>query len=207
MYKLLIVDDHPAIRMAIRLLFENENYNIIGEASNGADAILATRRNSPHLIILDISIPKLDGLEVITRLKSLKSKSKILVFTQQSSALFASRCFQAGAMGFVEKRDSPSELLLAAKAVLSGYVHFPKDALRSITRQSEIDDTRMLASLTNREMIVLQHLVKGTKNKVIAKNLFLSDKTVSTYKSRIMIKINASCLADIIDFARRHEII
>ncbi|ENT9837652.1 TPA: response regulator [Pseudomonas aeruginosa] len=207
MYKLLIVDDHPAIRMAIRLLFENENYSIIGEASNGADAILATRRNSPHLIILDISIPKLDGLEVITRLKSLRSKSKILVFTQQSSALFASRCFQAGAMGFVEKRDSPSELLLAAKAVLSGYVHFPKDALRSITRQSEIDDTRMLASLTNREMIVLQHLVKGTKNKVIAKNLFLSDKTVSTYKSRIMIKINASCLADIIDFARRHELI
>ncbi len=207
MHTILIVDDHPAIRMAIHLLFENEDYTIIGESSSGADAIVIARQNEPDLIVLDIAIPKLDGLEVITRLKSLKSRSKILIFSQQNPALFAPRCFQAGAVGFVEKRDSPSELLVAAKAVLAGYIHFPKDVLLSITQQNNINEARMLNSLTNREITVLQYLAKGTRNRVIAKNLFLSEKTVSTYKSRIKIKINATCLADMVEFARRHAII
>ena len=85
--------------------------------------------------ILDIGIPKIDGLEVIARLKSLKLDTKVLVLTRQNPAQFAPRCLQAGAMGFVSKRENLSELLLAAKAVLAGYIHFPTGALRSINQQ------------------------------------------------------------------------
>lgn len=109
MSKVLIVDDHPAIRLAVRLLFERDGFTIVGEADNGAEALQVARKKSPDLAILDIGIPKIDGLEVIARLKSLKLDTKVLVLTRQNPAQFAPRCLQAGAMGFVSKRKtSPS---------------------------------------------------------------------------------------------------
>ncbi|MGU2251314.1 response regulator transcription factor [Pseudomonas aeruginosa] len=208
MSKVLIVDDHPAIRLAVRLLFERDGFTIVGEADNGAEALQVARKKSPDLAILDIGIPKkIDGLEVIARLKSLKLDTKVLVLTRQNPAQFAPRCLQAGAMGFVSKRENLSELLLAAKAVLAGYIHFPTGALRSINQQSRDNEARMLESLSDREMTVLQYLANGNTNKAIAQQLFLSEKTVSTYKSRIMLKLNAHSLAGLIDFARRHELI
>lgn len=206
MSKVLIVDDHPAIRLAVRLLFERDGFTIVGEADNGAEALQVARKKSPDLAILDIGIPKIDGLEVIARLKSLKLDTKVLVLTRQNPAQFAPRCLQAGAMGFVSK-ENLSELLLAAKAVLAGYIHFPTGALRSINQQSRDNEARMLESLSDREMTVLQYLANGNTNKAIAQQLFLSEKTVSTYKSRIMLKLNAHSLAGLIDFARRHELI
>ncbi|HEJ4799681.1 TPA: response regulator transcription factor [Pseudomonas aeruginosa] len=206
MSKVLIVDDHPAIRLAVRLLFERDGFTIVGEADNGAEALQVARKKSPDLAILDIGIPKIDGLEVIARLKSLKLDTKVLVLTRQNPAQFAPRCLQAGAMGFVSKRENLSELLLAAKAVLAGYIHFPTGALRSINQQSRDNEARMLESLSDREMTV-QYLANGNTNKAIAQQLFLSEKTVSTYKSRIMLKLNAHSLAGLIDFARRHELI
>lgn len=206
MSKVLIVDDHPAIRLAVRLLFERDGFTIVGEADNGAEALQVARKKSPDLAILDIGIPKIDGLEVIARLKSLKLDTKVLVLTRQNPAQFAPRCLQAGAMGFVSK-GKPLELLLAAKAVLAGYIHFPTGALRSINQQSRDNEARMLESLSDREMTVLQYLANGNTNKAIAQQLFLSEKTVSTYKSRIMLKLNAHSLAGLIDFARRHELI
>ncbi|MDW3583713.1 response regulator transcription factor [Pseudomonas aeruginosa] len=207
MSKVLIVDDHPAIRLAVCLLFERDGFTIVGEADNGAEALQVARKKSPDLAILDIGIPKIDGLEVIARLKSLKLDTKVLVLTRQNPAQFAPRCLQAGAMGFVSKRENLSELLLAAKAVLAGYIHFPTGALRSINQQSRDNEARMLESLSDREMTVLQYLANGNTNKAIAQQLFLSEKTVSTYKSRIMLKLNAHSLAGLIDFARRHELI
>lgn len=190
MSKVLIVDDHPAIRLAVRLLFERDGFTIVGEADNGAEALQVARKKSPDLAILDIGIPKIDGLEVIARLKSLKLDTKVLVLTRQNPAQFAPRCLQAG-----------------AKAVLAGYIHFPTGALRSINQQSRDNEARMLESLSDREMTVLQYLANGNTNKAIAQQLFLSEKTVSTYKSRIMLKLNAHSLAGLIDFARRHELI
>lgn len=152
MSKVLIVDDHPAIRLAVRLLFERDGFTIVGEADNGAEALQVARKKSPDLAILDIGIPKIDGLEVIARLKSLKLDTKVLVLTRQNPAQFAPRCLQAGAMGFVSKRENLSELLLAAKAVLAGYIHFPTGALRSINQQSRDNEARMLESLSDREI-------------------------------------------------------
>lgn len=206
MSKVLIVDDHPAIRLAVRLLFERDGFTIVGEADNGAEALQVARKKSPDLAILDIGIPKIDGLEVIARLKSLKLDTKVLVLTRQNPAQFAPRCLQAGAMGFVSK-GKPLRAA-ARRQGRAGRLHpLPTGALRSINQQSRDNETRMLESLSDREMTVLQYLANGNTNKAIAQQLFLSEKTVSTYKSRIMLKLNAHSLAGLIDFARRHELI
>lgn len=207
MSKVLIVDDHPAIRLAVRLLFERDGFTIVGEADNGAEALQVARKKSPDLAILDIGIPKIDGLEVIARLKSLEAGHQGPGPDPAESGAVRPALPAGRRHGLRQQRENLSELLLAAKAVLAGYIHFPTGALRSINQQSRDNEARMLESLSDREMTVLQYLANGNTNKAIAQQLFLSEKTVSTYKSRIMLKLNAHSLAGLIDFARRHELI
>ncbi|BCQ63788.1 hypothetical protein PBOI14_55380 [Pseudomonas sp. Boi14] len=96
MGSVLIIDDHPVVRMAIRILLEHEGYSIVGETDNGVDALQMVRDCEPDLVILDICIPKLDGLELLERLGNMPRRSRILVLTAQSAALFANRCMRAG---------------------------------------------------------------------------------------------------------------
>jgi DNA-binding NarL/FixJ family response regulator len=125
MHSIFIVDDHPVIRLSVRMLLENQNYKIVGESDNGVDAMQMIRESNPDLVILDISIPKLDGLEVLARFQSMALPLKVLVLTAQSPALFAVRCMHSGAAGYVCKQEDLSELLSAIKAVLAGYNYFP----------------------------------------------------------------------------------
>lgn len=121
MSRILIVDDHPVIRMAMKMLLEAEGHQIVGDTDNGVDAISLGRELKPDLVILDIGIPRLDGLEVISRLMVLALPLKILVLTGQSASLFALRSMQAGAAGFVCKQGGLAELVTAVNAVASGY--------------------------------------------------------------------------------------
>ncbi len=117
MSRILIVDDHPVIRMAMKMLLEAEGHQIVGDTDNGVDAISLGRELKPDLVILDIGIPRLDGLEVISRLMVLALPLKILVLTGQSASLFALRSMQAGAAGFVCKQGGLAELVTAVNAV------------------------------------------------------------------------------------------
>ncbi|NQD57870.1 response regulator transcription factor, partial [Pseudomonas sp. CM25] len=92
MHSIFIVDDHPVIRLAVRMLLENQNYKVVGESDNGVDAMQMIRETAPDLVILDISIPKLDGLEVLSRFQAMALPLKVLVLTAQSPELFAVRC-------------------------------------------------------------------------------------------------------------------
>ena len=111
------------------MLLENQGYRVVGESDNGVDAMQLIRETPPDLVILDISIPKLDGLEMLSRLQAMAIPLKVLVLTAQSPALFAVRCMHSGAAGYVCKQEDLSELLSAIKAVLSGYNYFPSQAL------------------------------------------------------------------------------
>ena len=130
MNKVLIVDDHPVIRLAVRMLMERHGYEVVAETDNGVDALQLAREHVPDIVILDIGIPKLDGLEVICRLASAKQPApfKVLVLTSQAPGHFSMRCMQAGAAGYVCKQQDLTELLSAIKAVLSGYSYFPNQA-------------------------------------------------------------------------------
>ena len=208
MTTVFIVDDHPVIRLAIRMLLEHEGYEIVGESDNGVDAMQMIRECVPDLIILDLSIPKLDGLEVLARFNAMNSTLKTLVLTAQSPALFAMRCMQSGAAGYVCKQEELSELVSAIKAVFSGYNYFPSQALtpekNEINCFSEIE---LFKQVNDRELMVLKLFAQGKTNKEIAAGMFLSNKTVSTYKKRLMQKLKATSLVELIELAKRNALV
>lgn len=204
MNKVLIVDDHPVIRLAVRMLMERHGYEVVAESDNGVDALQLTREYLPDIVILDIGIPKLDGLEVIARMTLASPASKVLVLTSQAPGHFSMRCMQAGAAGYVCKQQELTELLSAIKAVLSGYSYFPNQALhKGRSGTGGATEMEMVERLSGREMMVLQQLARGKSNKEIADSMFLSNKTVSTYKSRLLLKLNARSLVDLIELAQR----
>ncbi len=207
MSRILIVDDHPVIRMAMKMLLEAEGHQIVGDTDNGVDAISLGRELKPDLVILDIGIPRLDGLEVISRLMVLALPLKILVLTGQSASLFALRSMQAGAAGFVCKQGGLAELVTAVNAVASGYSYFPSSAMRPVQQGAYSDDVELLGRLSDREVSVLQYLSQGYSNKQISEQMFITNKTVSTYKARLLLKLNAGSLVDLIEFAKRNTLI
>ncbi|HEK1686376.1 TPA: response regulator transcription factor [Pseudomonas putida] len=206
MSSIFIVDDHPVIRLAIRMLLENQNYKIIGESDNGVEAMQMIRETQPDLVILDISIPKLDGLEVLARFQTMGLPLKVLVLTAQSPALFAIRCMHSGAAGFVCKQEDLGELLSAVKAVLSGYNYFPSQAIKP-HQEISARDMDLFRQVNDRELMVLQLFAQGRSNKEIAKGMFLSNKTVSTYKKRLMQKLRVDTLVDLIEVAKRNALV
>ena len=203
MNKVLIVDDHPVIRLAVRMLMERHGYDVVAETDNGVAALQLTRQHLPDIVVLDIGIPRLDGLEVIARMATFSPGSKVLVLTSQAPGNFSMRCMQAGASGYVCKQQELTELLSAIKAVLSGYSYFPNQALHASRGRGGGSETDMVNRLSAREMTVLQQLARGRSNKEIADSMFLSNKTVSTYKSRLLLKLNARSLVDLIELAQR----
>ncbi|MGE8412493.1 MAG: response regulator [Pseudomonas sp.] len=208
MRSVLIIDDHPVIRLAIRFLLEHEGYVVIGETDNGVDALQMVREYEPDLIILDICIPKLDGLELLERFNNMHGPLRTLVLTAQSATLFANRCMRAGASGFVCKQQELSELLSAIKAICNGYNYFPSQAL--LANRAALGEPLELAqfnSLNDRELMVMQLFAMGQTNQQIAVGMFLSNKTVSTYKKRIMQKLATTSMNTLVDLAKRHALI
>jgi len=206
MNTVFIIDDHPVIRLAIRMLLEHEeNFKVVGETDNGCDAIQMVRECMPDLIILDISIPKLDGLEVLCRFNAMNASMKTLVLTAQSPTLFATRCMRSGADGYVCKEGDLSELMSAIRAVLSGYNYFPSQALTPCDESGK--ELELFKAVNDREVMVLQLFAQGRTNKEIAKGMFLSNKTVSTYKKRLMQKLQAKSLVELIEMAKRNALV
>ncbi|MGH8333951.1 MAG: response regulator [Pseudomonas fluorescens] len=208
MFKAMVVDDHPFIRSSVKMLLKQENFEVVVEADNGADALQLAREYAPDLIVLDIGMPKLDGLEVIRRITSLNLKSKILVLTSQSANFYAMRCMQAGAAGYISKTDDMGELVKAIKAIMEGYTFFPDLATSSVRRSDvEATDLELVQSLSDRELMILQQLSNGLSNKEIGEAMLLSSKTVSTYKTRLIDKLKVKSVVYLADFAKRNNLI
>lgn len=205
--QIVIVDDHPVIRMAVRFLLEGEGYEIVAEAENGADALALIHEHQPGTVILDIGLPMVDGLTVISRLAAQHLSVKIIVLTAQVSNHIAIRCMEAGAHGFVNKQDNMSELISAIQAVDSGYRYFPDRACGPTRHEESKDrDEELLKTLSARELGVLQQLAQGLSNKQIAERMSLSSKTISTYKIRLLLKLNASNLLELYNLAKRNKL-
>ncbi|MBX9408744.1 response regulator transcription factor [Pseudomonas baetica] len=208
MLKAIVVDDHPFIRSSVKMLLKQEQFDVVAEADNGADAVQLAREHAPDLIILDIAMPKLDGLEVISRISALGLSSKVLVLTSQSALFYSMRCMKAGAAGYISKTNDLDELIKAIKAVMDGYTFFPNLATSSV-RRSDVDatDLELIQSLSDRELTILQQLSNGLSNKEIGEAMLLSNKTVSTYKTRLIEKLKVKSVVYLADFAKRNNLV
>ncbi len=207
MAKILIADDHAVVRMAVRMLLEKAGHEIVGETDSGVDTIALARKLSPDLIILDIDLPQLDGFEVLKHLCANGKRFKVLVFTGQQAERYAVRCSRAGAASFICKEDDLSELLTAVQVTLAGYALFPTSDLSSVDTSSiQTPEEDMVKKLSARELSVLRYMARGYLNKAIAKEMLLSVKTVSTYKSRLITKLQVANLVELIEFSKRNEL-
>jgi len=206
MHSVLIVDDHPVIRLAVRVLMEKHGMRVVGEADNGLDAVQLVQELTPQVVILDIGIPKLDGFTVISRIKALKVRSEILVLTSQTAEAICRRCIQLGARGFINKEEDLGSLVTAIKAVELGYNFFPSLTSDSVNSAEQLTELEQIRSLTDREVTVLQYLAQGYSNKAIAEKLYLSNKTVSTYKIRLLHKLGAASLVELAELAKRNAL-
>lgn len=207
--RVVIVDDHPIIRAMIKIILQKENIEVVAEADNGVDAVQLARQHTPDLIILDLSLPRLDGMEALSRIVALKLPTKVLVVTSFSPIYYAVRCMRAGAAGFVSKSNDVSEVINAISVIVSGYTFFPYLATESVREKDNftISDIDLINKLTNRELLVLQQLSLGWSNKEIGKAMLLSNKTVSTYKARLIEKLNLKSIVHLADFAKRNNLL
>ena len=208
MYRVLIVDDHSLIRSAMAMMLSGQSFKVVGEAKDGVEAVQMARDYAADLIILDISMPGLDGLEVISRIRGAGVTSRILILTSLPALFYSQRCMKAGADGFVTKSQDLNELLRAIKAIMSGYMFFPNLKISSVRNSdSTLSEAEMIQRLSDRELTILQQLARGLSNKQIAEDMMLSSKTISTYKARLIEKLSMKSVVYLADFAKRNQLI
>ena len=204
----LIVDDHPFIRSTVNMILKDQHFNVVAEADNGSDAVQLAREHKPDLVLLDISMPKLDGLEVLNRLYDLGPAVKVIVLTSLSPTFYSMRCMKAGAVAYVSKTHGLNELVRAINAVMSGHTFFPLLIADSVRRSDGwASELELIQRLSERELSIFQQLAKGMSNKQIGEEMLLSNKTISTYKARLIEKLNVSSLVHLADLAKRNELI
>jgi DNA-binding NarL/FixJ family response regulator len=206
----MLADDHAVVRDGLRALLEGgHDLQVVGVAGNGRDAVAEAQRLRPDIVIMDIAMPELDGVEATRRIVEKCPDTRVLILSMYLSAEHIHRALQAGAQGYVLKESAGDEVVEAIRALRAGKRYLSHritetvidDYLRDGSNVSPID------SLSLRERDVLQLVVEGRTNAGIAQALSLSPKTVETYRARIMRKLKVRDTVELVKFAMRHGLI
>ncbi len=211
--KVLIVDDHTLVRDGIRaLLGLVADIEVVGEATNGRDALEKVEQLAPDVVLMDLSMPIMGGLETTRRIRKKHPATKVLALTQYDDSDYVVPVIEAGARGFVTKMAAFSELASAIQAVYSGDSYLSPSAAKALVQEYQQKTTvegekDPYNQLTDREREVLKLVVEGYTAREIADILVISPKTVEWYKSNLMNKINIHNKTDLIKFAIRKGII
>lgn len=211
---IVLADDHVLLRSGLKLLLEREpSFKVVGEASDGEEALLILQEKRPDIIILDISMPNMDGLECIREIKSRGFKTKIIVLTMHDDESYIKEVMRAGAVAYVQKGSVDTELFLAIREVNKGMIYLsPKDStsllnMLVIEPMKKVQEDDPYTLLSSREREVLKLLARGYSLKEIGDKLYLSIKTVDTYKTRIMEKLNFTKKSQIVSYALKYGFI
>ncbi|MDD2056916.1 response regulator [Pseudomonas sp. GD03860] len=205
MSTVLLVDHLPIVRDGLRALLARTGHQVLAEVDNGQDALDKCRQLHPELVILELLVPRLGGLDLLRRLRASHEGIKLLVYSVQEASLYAARSLQAGADAYVSKTEALTELEHALQAVSHGRSYFPREATRTEAPRQEGESE--LEQLSGRELTVLQMLSQGLNNKDIAGQLSLSYKTVSTYKARLHQKLKVDNDFQLLEVARNHGLV
>lgn len=211
--RILLVDDHVVVRSGLRMLLEAQpNLLIVGEAENGAEAIQMVKSQRPDVVLMDIQMPDMSGIEATRRLRSAKEQAAILALTMHEDDHYFFEMLHAGASGYILKRAAPDELMEAIKTVASGNVYlYPSLATRLVQdylrRADAGDQPQVQDNLTVREVEILTLIAEGHTNAEIGRELVISPKTVDTHRENIMRKLNLRSRVDLVKYALKMGII
>jgi DNA-binding NarL/FixJ family response regulator len=203
----LLVDDHAMFRAGIKALIESAGkVEVVGEASSGDEAVDKVRELKPDVVVMDLSMPGSNGLEATRRIAALELDTNVLVLTVHAEEEYLVPVVEAGASGYLTKTSADTDLLEAIRVVARGQVFLPPKATTLLLKQykaAEADEEQGLNDLSTREQEVLALTAEGYSSREIGKKLFISPKTVDTYRSRIMDKLGLSHRSDLVRFALR----
>ena len=205
----MLVDDHDLVRLGInRLLSDINGFNIVGEAKSGEEAIELVNKLKPDVVLMDVKMPGMGGLEATKRIVKQHPKIKVLVVTVYGDEPYPSRVLQAGATGYMTKGASVEEMVQAINSVYSGKRYLSPEvaqqlALKHLTHQDESP----FESLSERELQVLVMITSGQKVQEIADQLYLSPKTVNSYRYRLFEKLSVDTDVELTHLAIRHKLI
>jgi DNA-binding NarL/FixJ family response regulator len=207
--RLLLADDHTLLLEGIRLLLEPE-FDLVGSVEDGQALLAAAKRLKPDVILLDISMPLLNGIDAARKLRKVMPSARLIFVTMHADSDYVSEAFRAGAMGYILKRAAASELILAIRAVLNGN-HYVSPLVARNVRNDLISSPKTIGKfsdrLTSRQREVLQLVAEGRSRKEISAILNISVKTVEFHKRQLMQKLNLQTSADFTRYAIEHGII
>ena len=211
--RLLLVDDHEVVRSGLRMLLESQqDIQIVGEAGTAAEALAAVEDLEPDVILLDIGLPDLSGIEVMEQIRSIQPETAVVALTIHEDKEYFFKMLEAGATGYVPKRAAPEELLTAIRAAAQGQVYlYPSLATFLVkdylVQDAEVREARLLDGITERELEVLTRVADGATNAEIGEELGISPKTVARHRENIMAKLNLHSRTELVKYAIRKGII
>jgi DNA-binding NarL/FixJ family response regulator len=206
--KVLVVDDHAVLREGVTVLLErSRRIKVVGTAASGKHAIVAARRHKPDVVIMDLVLPSLNGIDATERILREMPGIRVVIFTMCHTSEHIVRALQAGALAYVLKESASSDLVRAVLTVLDGTRYLSPQAQETLARVEFDSPLRSpLGRLSSREREVLHLTVSGATGGAIARQLSLSPATVATYRSRIMDKLGVTDRAALIRFAIQHAL-
>lgn len=201
--RIMVIDDHPIVRCGLaNLLAEEEDLCIGSEAASGTEALAVIARDIPDMIILDISLPDGDGIDICRKIRSRHQRLPILVMSIHSEVLYADRVLRAGANGYIMKHEAPNKIVSAIRQILSGNVHVSSHTVQRMLAKVRLGGNKTddlgVGNLTERELQVFSLIGQGRGTREIAAELGLGVKTVETHRLSIKKKLNVRHLPDLL---------
>ena len=210
--RVVLVEDHTIVREGLRPLLEGQGIAVIGEAGDGLEAVKIAKEMSPQIVIMDVALPRLGGIEATRRILKVKPDIKVIMLTIHDEPQFLYKSLEAGAKGYLVKEAPLAELMSAIKAVMKGETYlssnFPPGVLESyvkmVRRGKKADE---FSQLTRREREILQYIAEGFTSPEIAKTLFISRKTVENHRANIMEKLDIHDTAGLVRYAIKIKLV
>lgn len=190
--------------MAIRGVLERQHITVVDEYEDGTAALKTLMNTTANIIIIDIDIPGVNGLELVEKLRARQFPGVLIVVSAKNDRYYSKRCAQVGANAFISKKQDMENVLAAINAAQNGYSYFP---FFLETPSNVITDTQRLESLSEQEMKVMGYVLSGLDNSQIGELMHISSKTVSTYKARLMEKLCCKTLIELLSFAHQNKLI
>ena len=205
--RVLIVDDHEIVRAGFKqLLATTSNIIVVAEANSGEQAIELSLQHTPDVIIMDINMPGMDGIEAIKRISARMPDACIIALTVQESEPFPTRVLEAGAKAYLSKRCAPQELVQAVRETFSGGTYISEQVQVEMAK-AKLDHNNPLETLTTREFQVFNLMAHGKTAIEVGVAMHLSHKTIHTHRAKILKKLGLETNLDIVEFARLHGLI
>ncbi len=206
----LLADDHRVVREGLRALLErNHDISVVAEASDGQEAVKLAAQVKPDVVVMDISMPVLNGIEATQQVIEASPSTRVIILSMYSTSEHIFRAFKAGAQGYLLKESAGSDVVAAVRAVKEGRRYLTEKITETVLddfihRRSLSESESPVSRLSKRERHILQLVVEGKSSSDIGRQLFLSPKTIDTYRSRIMHKLSINDVPGLVKFALQH---